>query len=55
MISWKWTGKWRQRSPVSNAIGRPNKMSAIEFTNVEFSGDVTRSSFGGMIVIKVKA
>lgn len=54
-ISWKWTGEWRERLPVSNAVGWPSKISATEFSNMEVSGDVNRSSFGGMTVIEMKA
>lgn len=54
MISWKWTDEWRERLPVSSAIGWPSKMSAIEFSNVKVSGDINRSSFGGVIVTKGK-
>ena len=39
---------------MSSAVCWPSKMSAVEFSNVKVSGDISRSSFGAVVVMKGK-
>ena len=36
---------------MSSAVCWPSKMSAVEFSNVKVSGDISRSSFGAVVAV----
>lgn len=53
-MSWKGTDEWRERATLSNTVDQPKEVRAMGFSNMELTGDVSRSSFGGVTGMKAQ-